>query len=298
MTLQADCPPDFADYWAGVDEELARYEPAPELERLPLRCTEFCTVYAVRLTSVGPYRIFGYYSVPVGPGPFAGLLRMPGYGSVNHVPPYADRRRYVVLTLMHRGQRLADRPFAAAYPGLLTEGIDDPRSYVYRGIAADCLRGAEFLFARPEMDATRVGIVGGDLAVITSARRSHYAAVQTSGFQFYRLMEARERTDSYPTEEVNDYLRTFPERQSAVAQTVGFFDPLWHAPAVTARTMLPGYTTAASDGGIWLEPLARALAGPVDGYALTHQGARDHEQLDAWMARQLGIQERNEEMML
>src|SRR5205085_11029274 len=117
-------------------------------------------------TSVGPYRFFGYSSVPTGSGPVPGLLNTPGYGSVNHVPHAFDRQRYAVLTLMHRGQRLADQPFAAAYPGLLTHGVADPARYIYRGIVADCLRGAEFLASRPEVDGSRIGIVGNDLALI------------------------------------------------------------------------------------------------------------------------------------
>ena len=109
--------------------------------------------------------------MPKGEGPFPGLLIAPGYGSVNHLPHLDDRQRYVTLILMHRGQRLADQPFAASYPGLLTLGIDDPATYIYRGIVADCLRGAEFLLSRPEVDTSRVGIVGDDLALITAARR-------------------------------------------------------------------------------------------------------------------------------
>src|SRR5205823_9554540 len=150
-------------------------------------------------------------SVPNGSGPFPGLLHMPGYGSVNHLPHLDDRQRYVTLILMYRGQRLADQPFAAAYPGLLTLGIDDPSTYIYRGIVADCLRGAEYLLARPEVDQGRVGIAGDDLALITSARRPRFAAVQGSALMFYRLMEARERTSAYPVEEINDELRAAPE---------------------------------------------------------------------------------------
>ncbi len=106
----------FDSYWAALDKELARYPAAPELEPLRLRSTEFATVYALRLTSVGPYRIFGYYSVPHGDGPFPGLLVTPRYGSVNHLPHYDDRKRYAVLVLMHRGQRLADQPFRGILP--------------------------------------------------------------------------------------------------------------------------------------------------------------------------------------
>jgi cephalosporin-C deacetylase len=56
-------PPDFAEYWAAVLAELERLPLAPELTELSLRSTEFGTVYGLRLTSIGPYRIFAYYCV-------------------------------------------------------------------------------------------------------------------------------------------------------------------------------------------------------------------------------------------
>src|SRR5438046_1525634 len=150
----------FDNFWGTVDAELALLPMAADLQPLPMRSTDAATTYAVRLTSIGPYRIFGYYSVPKHAGPVPGLLLTPRYGSVNHVPDYLDRERYAVLQVVHRGQRLADQPFAAAYPGLLTLGIDAPETYIYRAIVADCLRAAEFLLSRPEVDASRVGVQG------------------------------------------------------------------------------------------------------------------------------------------
>src|SRR5688572_13157990 len=142
--------------------------------------------------------------------------------------------------LMHRGQRLADQPFAAAYPGLLTLGIDDPGTYIYRSIVADCLRGAEFLLARPEVDPSKVGIIGGDLALITAARRPGFTAVQASGLMFHKLMEARLRTEAYPVEEVNDYLRTYPDKVDAVARTLSYFEPSYHAAGISGTTLFNG----------------------------------------------------------
>jgi cephalosporin-C deacetylase-like acetyl esterase len=239
-------------------------------------------VYGAKITSSGPYRIFGYLSVPAGDGPFPGLLVMPGYGSVNHLPHLDDRQRYVTLVLMYRGQRLADQPFAARYPGLLTLGIDDPSTYIYRSIVADCLRGAEFLLSRPEVDKNRVAISGGDLALITAARRSGFSAVQAAGLMFHRLMEARETTEAYPIEEVNDYLRTYPEKTGAVARTQAYFEPSHHAPRITATTLLSGGADA------WLKPLTDAISGPVERYELSHEGGTDHDWVDAWIAGQLG----------
>ena len=301
-TIAPDRPADFGSYWDGLDEELARWPAVPELEPLPLRSTDFATVSAVRLTSVGPYRIFGYYSVPKGAGPFPGLLLTPRYGSVNHIPDYNDRRRYAVLQIMHRGQRLADQPFAAEYPGLLTLGVDDPRTYIYRGIVADCLRAAEFLRSRPEVDNRRVGIIGDDLALITAARRSVFTALQPADLLLYRLIEARERVDAYPVEELNDYLRIYPDRREMVARTLALFDPLHHAAELSVPTGTGGRLSAllsvgdpgSLSGADWLGPLATALEGnercSVDIYNVSHQGGTDQDWLDAWMARQLGTE--------
>ncbi len=279
-------------YWSTLEAELARYPAAPELELSPLRRTDYATVYGLKITSIGPYRLFGYLSVPHGAGPFPGLYLTPRYGSVNNVPHPDDRRRYVVLQLMHRGQRLADQPFAAPYPGLLTMDIADPDRYIYRAIVADCLRGAEFLLAHPAVDKARVGIRGDDLALLVAARRPGFAAAEIAGLQFYRLMEARQRTEGYPIEEINDYLRAYPEQEGAVARTLAIFDPAAHAADVVATTLLSIGDAGALGGPEWLAPLGDSLGGPVERYTLTHEGATDHDWLDAWMAGKLGAEPR------
>jgi cephalosporin-C deacetylase len=282
-------PDDFDQYWDVVDHELSQYPAAPALELLPLRRTDFATVYGVKLTSIGPYRIFGYYSVPNGPGPFPGLLVTPKYGSVNHLPHYDDRERYAVLVLMHRGQRLADQPFAASYPGLLTHGIESPETYIYRGIVADCLRGAEFLAGRPEVDATRIGITGDDLALITAARRPIFSAAQAAGLMFYRLMDTRQSSTAYPIEEVNDYLRTFPDREAAVTHTLSYLDPVQHASRITAGTLI-SLGSGARSGVEWHARLLEQLSDRGETYELTHEGATDHDWTDAWLAERLGVE--------
>lgn len=290
MTNHSDRPTDFDSYWDEVDRQLAAIPAAPELELLPIRSNEHCTVHGVRLTSVGPYRIFGYLSVPKsGPGPFPGLLLTPGYGSVKAVPDYNDRMRYATLQIIHRGQRLADKPYAATYPGLMTDGIDDPRTYVFRNIVADCLRGAEFLLSRPEVDTIRVAVSGNDLALITAARRPQFAIAQVADLMFYRLMKACKRTEAYPLEEVNEYLRTYPEREEAVARTVSYLDPVYHVGNITVTTSLSVGDAGSTAGPDWLERLSNSFGGPVEHYQLTHEGGTDHDTIDAWIATKLGV---------
>jgi cephalosporin-C deacetylase len=263
---------EFDRYWDAVDDELRALPARPVLEPVPARTTEDYTFYTVRLTSVGPYRIAGYLSVPSGSGPFPAVLETPRYGSVNQVPHHNDRLRYLVFTVIHRGQRGADTPFAAAYPGLFTEGISE--SYVYRGIVADCLRGVEFLLSQEKVDRTRVAVTGDDLALLTAARRPGFTALRVTGPLFYRVLDAR-------PEELADYLRAHPEAE--VGETLSYFDPVRHAPGVRATTLL------AADDASWYEPLAGALPDAAI-FPLTHEDAADNNTLDAWLAGQLGAE--------
>jgi cephalosporin-C deacetylase len=276
----------FNEYWDAVDAELAALPAQPVRDRIPRRCTADFTGYEVRLTSIGPYRIFGYLSVPTGEGPFPALLTTPRYGSVNNPPHYNDRLRYVTLTIAHRGQRTADSPYAAAYPGLLTDGITDPESYVYRGIVADCLRAAEYLTGLPEVDTARVAVTGDDLALLTAARRPVFAALQLTGALLYRgdeLHRAGEQSEAdYPVAEVGDHLRVHPGDADAVRRTLAFFDAQRHAPAVTAaaRVEIPGAANP-------LSTLAERLG--AERYVPTHHGQADNDAADAWLAGRLGV---------
>ncbi|MCZ6636217.1 MAG: acetylxylan esterase, partial [bacterium] len=66
-------PDDFDVYWDRVCAERDALPIAAEEAELPLRSTEFCTAYTVRFTGIGPYRLFGYLSIPRGEGPFPAL---------------------------------------------------------------------------------------------------------------------------------------------------------------------------------------------------------------------------------
>lgn len=289
MTDTATQPQEFNAYWQAVDEELAAMPARPTLEVDHERSCEAYTLYRVRLTGIGPYRLFAYYSVPTGDGPFPAVYELPRYGSVNHVPDHLDRLRYVVLTLMHRGQRLADSPFVAPYPGLLTLGIEDPATYIYREIVADCLRGAEFLLDRPEADPHRVAVTGDDLALITAARRPRFALVRYATPMLYRSLEARQLSSSYPIEELNDLLRLHPELEPQVGRTLALVDPLAHASAITARTIISIGAPGTSSSADFLEPLLQALGGTVSTYQLSFAGGTDNDRLDAMVAEQLGV---------
>jgi cephalosporin-C deacetylase len=200
-----------------------------------------------------------------------------------------QRSRYMTFALAGRGQRNADTPYAAMFPGLLTDGIDQAASYIFRGIVADSVRGLQFLLTRRELDPARVVVVGNDMALITAALQPGATHVVTAPALFYNTAALAPRTQVYPLEEVNDYLRTFPDRAEAVRRTLAYYDLRAFAPRLSATTLLiagaPGSLLDAST----LTPLATALQGQMTVYASEQSNYKDGLYIEQWMAAQCGI---------
>jgi cephalosporin-C deacetylase len=280
-------------YWQQTLDDLAGYPACPEIDMLPLRSTDFATLYSVRLTSLGPYRVFGYLSIPAGAGPFPAIYYAPKYQSVLEIIPQGtanlQRSRYITFALAGRGQRNADMPYAAMFPGLLTEGIDYAASYVFRGIVADSVRGLQFLLTRPELDAARVVVVGNDIALITAALSPGATHVVSTPTLFYNTAALAPRTEAYPLEEINDYLRMFPERAEAVRRTLAYYDLQAFAPQVTATSLLMAGAPGSLLDRRALEPLVTALRGQVTVYDSQQSSYKDGLYAEQWMAAQSGI---------
>ena len=274
-------PEDFDSYWQQVEQELACVAQAPECTEMPLRSTPEGKVFGLRLTSLGGYRIFAYYCVPHGEGPFPVIYRLPNYGSVVHIPPFEERCKHIAVALCHRGQRLSDQPFAASYPGLLTKGIEFPHTYIYRENAADCLRVMDFLLTREEVDQGRISLVGGELALWTAAMRPQAAALYYAPSLFYKCLLKASATINYPLEEFNDHLRAFPQSQGQLAKTLDYFEPMNFASRVGMSTMM--MEESERDG----DDLAKAFHREVERCTSSHSSFRDGVRQAQWLAEKL-----------
>jgi len=281
------------NYWQHALDELSRCPARPEIEPLPLRSTPFATLYGVRLSSLGPYRLFGYLSIPKGTGPFPAIYYTPKYQSVLEIIPQGtanlQRSRYVTFSLAGRGQRNADSPYAAMFPGLFTDGIDNAASYPFRGIVADSIRGLEFLLTRREVDHARVVVAGNDVALITAALAKGATHVVSAPALFYRTAELAPKTQAYPLEEINDYLRLHPARTEAVRRTLANFDLTGLAPRVSAATLVIAGAPGSLFDATALRPLTAALKGPVTVYESQQSLYKDGLYSERWMAEQCGI---------
>ena len=274
-------PQDFDQYWNKVEDELASIQPTAERTELHLRSAPEAKVYGLKLTSLDHYRIFAYFCVPSGKGPFPVIYRLPNYGSVVHIPPFEERCKYISVALCHRGQRLSDQPFAAKYPGLLTSGIDSQRNYIYRSIVADCLRVMDYLVSCDDVDSQKISLVGGDLALFTAALRDSASVLFYTPSLFYKALHKATATQNYPLEEFNDYLRSFPESIDQISQTLAYFEPMNFASRVKSEVML----MEESEGDA--NDLAVSFAREIERSGSKHSSYKDGVVLAEWLSKKL-----------
>ena len=277
---------DFDTYWQRVLDEVEALRGSPVvINELPIRNNEVSTAYGATFRGVGDYPLFAYYTVPRGNGPFPALFQAPGYGSVVAVPDYRRRGRYAIMALCHRGQRLSDSGYSAAYPGLLTDGLPHPDQYRWRDIVADCLRAVDVLTARPEADGARLAAAGNDLAAITAGLRPSVRFLLLNGLLLFRDSHAAlSQSGAYPRQELNDYARTYPQDVEAAGRTLSLFDPIAFAPRIDAETLV---TCSPGERGP-TEQLVVALGDKASLTVRSGRGHPDHALEEEWLADRTG----------
>ena len=284
-------PIDFGKFWYALGKELSDLPIASEVSPIPFRSNDSCDLYKVTLSSVGPYRIFGYLSVPKGDGPFPVIYYVPKNGSVLEIIPQGTsnkvRGRFLTFSIACRGMRNSDKPYAAMYPGQLTDGLDSLTKYIYRGIAADSIRGLDFLMTRSEIDKSRVVAWGNDNAILAASLHGAVTHVVTTPAYLVDTVKAASRSSAYPLEEFNDYLRSNPEDETSVDEILQYFNLNWHAQSVDATTLI----MAENKSGIYSPSFLKDFSERIQGEVTIHESEdstyRDGLFAEEWMTKSL-----------
>ena len=190
------------------------------------------------------HRLFSWLSVPQrhdsGPAPV--LLRMPDYASVHDIIYTSIRHDAVVMNPTYRGQRGSDATFQAAYPGLLTEGIEEQGTYVMLRVFADGLRAVQALQGQSVAEVGTIVLtgagLGGSLALAVASRRPQVKAVAADTPLALGHPGVLGSASAYPLAEMNDYLATYPEHRQAVLANTAPLNPVTAAPNVEAEVLL------------------------------------------------------------
>jgi cephalosporin-C deacetylase len=224
-------PTDFEAFWQGVVQQAQAIPLAAEVVPDPLRTSGDIEVFQVFYDSLDHVRIAAWYCRPAQRAERApAILFLPGYQMDPPIPKEWARKGYIALSVAPRGKLRSNRQFNPGYPNLLTYNLVDRHTYAYRGFYVDAWRGIDFLLSRPEVDPSRIGVTGasqgGGLTICTAAMRPEIRAAAAGAPYLCGFLDAIALTHTYPYEEINDYLRQYPERRTAVEETLAYFDGL------------------------------------------------------------------------
>ena len=222
-------PSDFDVFWQSNLDQTTQIDLDVEMTYLNARSTDQVDVFDVRYTSYGGLRIAAWYCKPKGPGPFPGLIHLPGYVSEPTLPKSIASAGYAVVGVAPRGKLRSNEVFNPGYPGLLTYKINSKDSYGNLGFYMDAVRAFDMLEGFPEVDSSRLGVrgdsQGGALTLLVAALRNEKVHAAAAGAPYLcSMMDAASLTQSYPYQEINDYLRVHPEEREVVRDCLNYFD--------------------------------------------------------------------------
>lgn len=239
-------PADFDEFWADVLAQADAIPLNPSCELVPHRSTDEVEVYEIGYDSLDGVRIAGWYCRPRESylsGPYPGLLLVPGYISEPTLPKSWAKLGYAAVGVAPRGKLRSHRQVNPGYPGLLLQNAIDRNTYGYRGFYVDAVRALDFIKTRPEVDASRIGVhgssQGGALTIVVSALRNREIACAAAGAPYLcSIMDSATLSHTYPYEEINEYLRQFPDREAALQETMAYFDCVNMASLVRCPTLV------------------------------------------------------------
>lgn len=291
-------PTDLLAFWQRTKAELQQTPINASLTPAPEQSGREYVTSCVTLESFQGKRLRAWYSVPTDPPPggtLPGILAVPGYGGDKPIPVHVVMSGFAVLTLYPRAQGESLQEWQLEHSTKLTYHVTDKERYYYRGGYMDCLRGLDFLAARPEIDAGRLGMwsrsQGGGFTLATAAldTRLRVAVAEEPFLSNYPLAMT---LTSRPYCELTDYVAAHPEQRQAILETLAYFDTLTLAPLIQCPTLVNAGMRDAVCPPATIVPVFERITAPKALHVypeLTHSPCTDfNAHALHWLRRYLG----------
>lgn len=161
-------PKDFDDFWKKALDEARQIDLNPTKVLLSERCTKDVNVYEVSYhNNRWGSKMYGILSIPVKPGKYPALLRVPGAG----VRPYSGDTytatgKCIVLEIGIHGvpvtmeQKVYDDLANAALNGYWDTNLENPDRNAYKRVVTGAVKGVDMIASLDEWDGKTVGVTG------------------------------------------------------------------------------------------------------------------------------------------
>lgn len=248
-------PGDFDAYWDRALAEMEATDPAPVLEPSKTLHPRHAEVFDLWFTGVGGARIYAKYLRPKKADlPHPAILNFHGY--TGNSGDWQDKLNYVsegiaVAALDCRGQggRSEDNTPVKGntHHGHFIRGLDDsPDKLLFRSIFLDTAQLARVVMGFAEVDADRVGCIGGSqggaLSIACAAlapRIKRCVSIFPFLSDYRRVWEMDLAKDAYA--ELKTFFRHFDplhQREEEIFTRLGYIDVKNLAPRIRAESFL------------------------------------------------------------
>lgn len=161
-------PADFAEFWTKAIADARKWDLDPQVQLVPERCTPKVNVYHVSFANNRwGSRFYGMLAVPVAPGKYPAILKVPGAGvrGYNGDVSHAEKGCIILEVGIHGiPVNMQGQVYQNLYQGPLYHyhsfNMDDRDRYYYKGVFTGCVRAIDFIEQLPEFNG-RLAVFGG-----------------------------------------------------------------------------------------------------------------------------------------
>jgi cephalosporin-C deacetylase len=245
-------PKDFDLFWKETLDDAGKYPLNAKFEPVNYGM-ELVDTYDVTYNGYGGQPIKGWFIIPKNiPAPLPCVVEYIGYGGGRNFPidwllwANAGFAHFIMDT---RGQggawSIGSTPdpepegSSPQFPGFMTRGVLNPKTYYYRRVFTDAVRAIEAVKTRSEINKKCISITGGSqgggITLATAGLVPDlFAAMPDVPFLCHYKI-ATEITDAEPYSEIVRYLKIHREKIDLVFKNLSYFDGL----NFTARAKMP-----------------------------------------------------------
>jgi cephalosporin-C deacetylase len=247
-------PADFDAFWQATLVETRRHPLNPRF--VTYECgLNLLDVFDVTYAGYAGQEIKGWLILPAQrSGKLPCVVEYIGYGGGRGSPlnyltwPAAG---YATLVMDTRGQGSTWQPGHTPdpepdgsnphYPGFMTRGVLDPKTYYYRRVFTDAVRAVEAAVSHPAVDPERIAVSGGSQGggiTLAAAGLSPLVKLAMPDVPFlcaYR--RATQLVDTFPYVEITNFCKTHRDRVEQVFQTLSYFDGMSFAARAGASAL-------------------------------------------------------------
>jgi cephalosporin-C deacetylase len=200
-------------------------------------------LYKVQFDAPAGMRMHGWLAVPEGPGPFPGMLVLPGAGCGKVPAPVEHARHgYVALMLQIHGMDVDQEVYEQPQDYLNVKGGRPEDEYFYRVYLA-CAQAVRYLAQRPDVDPSRLVTVGssqGGLLAVVTARLCPEVTAVVSSLCYYGNWPLRDQISELNRMKADGAGAPTPPfvRADARQNVLSYYDPVNFAPGVKVPTLM------------------------------------------------------------